>query len=132
MLKLIYKNLIAHRRRYLWIMLELCLAVFISWDLLDKVIVNEYNRMSPLGYDIDALVRLSFREFADAALPSDYEKRDIEEQMADVFRIVDMVRDDSRVEAATISSNSYAPEQGGVRMTSIPNVPKRKDLASSL
>lgn len=126
MLKLIYKNLIAHRRRYLWIMLELCLAVFISWDLLDKVIVNEYNRMSRPGYDIDRLVTFSFREFADAALPSDYEKRDIEEQMADVFRIVDMVRDDSRVEAATISSNSYAPERGGVRMTSIPNV--RKDL----
>lgn len=126
MLKLIYKNLIAHRRRYLWIMLELCLAVFISWDLLDKVIVNEYNRMSPLGYDIDRLVTFPFCEFADAALPSNYEKRDIEEQMADVFRIVDMVRDDSRVEAATIASNSYGPECSGIRMNSIPNV--HKDL----
>lgn len=127
MLKLIYKNLIAHRRRYLWIMLELCLAVFISWDLLDKVIVNEYNRMSPLGYDIDRLVTFPFCEFADAALPSNYEKRDIEEQMADVFRIVDMVRDDSRVEAATIASNTYSPERGGIKMISIQNADKNFD-----
>lgn len=122
MFKLIYKNLLAHRRRYLWIMLELCLAVFISWNLLDKVIVNEYNRRAPLGYDIDRLITFSFRELADAALPSGYEKRDIEEQMADVNRIIDMVRADSRVEAATLSHSASGFERMGVYMNSVPKV----------
>ncbi len=92
MLKLIYRNLIAHRQRYLWIMLELCIAVFISWKLLDKVIVNEYNRLSPLGYDIDRLVTFQFRELPSDAMPSGYEERDIDSKMADVIRIIDMPR----------------------------------------
>lgn len=121
MLKLIYRNLIAHRRRYLWIMLELCIAVFISWKLLDKVIVNEYNRLSPLGYDIDRLVTFQFRELPSDAMPSGYEERDIDSKMADVIRIIDMVRDDSRVEAATITGQ-YAFEKMGVWMNTIPKV----------
>ncbi|MDE5989702.1 MAG: FtsX-like permease family protein [Duncaniella sp.] len=121
MFKLIYRNLIAHRRRYLWIMLELCIAVFVSWDLLDKVIVNEYNRLSPLGYDIDRLVSFQFRELPPEAMPSDYEKRDIDSQMADVMRIIGMIREDSRVEAATIAS-LYTFEKMGIWMNTIPNV----------
>lgn len=121
MLKLIYRNLIAHRRRYFWIMLELCIAVFISWKLLDKVIVNEYNRLSPLGYDIDRLVTFQFRELPSDAMPSGYEERDIDSKMADVIRIIDMVRDDSRVEAATITGQ-YTFEKMGVWMNTIPKV----------
>lgn len=121
MFKLIYRNIIAHRRRYLWIMLELCIAVFFSWNLLDKVIVNEYNRLSPPGYDIDRLVSFRFCELPTYAMPSGYEERDIDSKMADVIRIIDLIRDDSRVEAATITGSCIF-ESVNMWINSIPKV----------
>lgn len=128
MLKLIYKNLLARRGRYSWIFLELCLVAIISWTVLDQVIVNRVYSSIPLGYDIDRLAVFNLATYPDAF--KDYEGLDKKEKgektMAEISRILDRVRSDSRVEAATmIGSQSFC--SGNISMSSIPSEKEQED-----
>lgn len=53
MLKLIFKNLWARRRRNGWLLAELILVSIVTWIILDPVIVVTHDRSIPLGYDAD-------------------------------------------------------------------------------
>ena len=59
MLKLIWKNLWARRRRNGWLLAELILVGVVSWIVFDPVIVVTHDRLMPLGYDADRLCVVS-------------------------------------------------------------------------
>lgn len=59
MLKLIFKNLWARRRRNGWLLAELILVSIVTWIILDPVIVVTHDRSIPLGYDADRLCLIS-------------------------------------------------------------------------
>lgn len=107
MLKLIYKNLLAHRGRYCWIFIELCLVALIAWSVLDEVIVNTYKLNMPPGYDMDRLVTFNLNEFPTVNKEDDLEK-ETEITYAHLNRILDRVRSDNRVESVTfVNNNSF-------------------------
>lgn len=124
MFKLIYKNILAHRGRYSWIFIELCLVALISWAVLDSPIVNIYKLGMSQGYEIDHLVTFNLAEFPKETEESDED--DKEEIFTNINRILDRVRSDSRVEAVTIV-NDNSPLQGSVSISSMPTSRKDED-----
>ena len=59
MIKLIQKNLWMRRRKNIWLMLELILVTFVSWLILDPIIVMNHDRKIPLGYEPDGLYEIT-------------------------------------------------------------------------
>ena len=55
MLRLIFKNLWARRRRNGWLLAELVAVAVVSWAVLDPVAVLTFDRLLPHGYDADRL-----------------------------------------------------------------------------
>ena len=55
-MKLIIKNLLAHRRRNIWLFVELILITVVTWIVLDPVMVMWGVSSRPHGYDLDRLV----------------------------------------------------------------------------
>ena len=126
MLKLIYKNIIAHRGRYCWIFIEMCLVALIGWAMLDDFIVNAYKRSLSPGYEIDHLVSFTFSTYPiDQTADSDGGES-AEEIYTHINRILDRARSDSRVEAATFVNNSSFL-QGSVSINTVSTGEEDKD-----
>lgn len=102
MFKLIIRNILAHRLRYCWVFVELCLVALISWPILDKIIVNQTILSVPDGYDIDRLAIFSFNEYPKESNRHSGIEKTSEEKFDDIIRIIDRVRADDRVESATV------------------------------
>ena len=62
MLKLIFKNLWARRRRNIWVVVEMVLITVVAWVVLDPAIVTGYHLSLDPGYDIDRLVAINLAE----------------------------------------------------------------------
>ena len=119
MLKLIYKNILAHRGRYCWIFIELCLVALIGWAMLDDFIVNTYKQSISPGYDLDRLASFTITSYPFDSSDENDEGESADELFVHINRILDRVRSDSRVEAATfVNSSSFM--QGSVSINSIP------------
>lgn len=119
MLKLIYKNILAHRGRYCWIFIEMCLVALIGWAMLDDFIVNTYKRAISPGYDIDRLVGFTIASYPLDETGENDGGESADELFVHINRILDRARSDSRVEAATfVNNNSFL--QGSVTINSIP------------
>ncbi len=55
-MKLIIKNLLAYRRRNIWLFVELILITIVTWIVLDPVMVIWGVSSRSHGYDLDRLV----------------------------------------------------------------------------
>ncbi len=127
MIKLIFKNLLAHRRRYFWILLELIIVSITAWLLLDPAIVSISSLSIPTGYDKERLVKISLAK--EPAINSDNGQSDesSEPESADIQRILSRLSADSRVEASTLADNLVF-ESGGMTMNSLNRDKKPDDL----
>lgn len=114
MLKLIFKNIWAHRRRNLWILIELIIISVAAWIVIEPLVVFKYTISRHPGYDIDRLVRIEL-----AAKPTE-EKYSREERYDDITRILTKLRSNPQVESATIAS-SMCFENNSLSISSLPN-----------
>lgn len=117
MIKLIFKNLWARRRRNVWVMIELILITIVAWAVLDPTIVTGYNFTIAPGYDIDRLVTIGLSEIPENG--RGYDKSSEKSRMDDVHRLLDRVRSNPNVEAATIAPTNIF-ESGSVGVNSFP------------
>lgn len=117
MLKLIFKNLWARRRRNIWVVVEMVLITVVAWVVLDPAIVTGYHLSLDPGYDIDRLVAINLAEIPKGG--KGYDEDAEGKMMENVYRILDKVRTDSRVEAATIAPN-LRPEGAASVLNSFP------------
>lgn len=114
MLKLIFKNIWAHRRRNLWILIELILISLAAWFVIEPLVVFKYTVSRYPGYDIDRLVHIEL-----AAKPTE-DKYSREERYDDVNRILTKLRSDPQVESATIAP-SQCFENNNLSVSSLPD-----------
>lgn len=59
MISLALKNIWHRRKRYGWLFIELIAVTFISWYVIDRLVVLSYQYNEPVGYDRDRLCILS-------------------------------------------------------------------------
>lgn len=121
MFKLIFKNLWARRRRNAWIVIELVLITIVAWVVLDPAMVTGYYFTLDPGYDIERLVSIHIAEIPEGGRGYDAANSGRENNMENVRRLLDRVRTDSRVEAATIGM-SEGFESHNSNVNSFPNV----------
>lgn len=120
MIKLIFKNLLAHRRRYFWILLELIIVSITAWLLLDPAIITISSLSIPTGYDKERLVKISLAE--EPAITDNNGQTSEDPESADIQRILSRLSADNRVEASTLVDNLVF-ESGGMTMNTF-NVDK--------
>lgn len=101
MLKLIFKNLWARRRRNGWLLAELILVSIVSWIILDPVIVVTHDRHIPLGYDADRLCLVSLGALQPQAPGYDAQAQDSAALIDNYLLFVRRVKDYPGVELAT-------------------------------
>lgn len=117
MIKLIFKNLWARRRRNAWVLIELILITIVAWVVLDPAIVSGYYFSLDSGYDVDRLVTLDLLEIPEGG--RGYDEASAETRMDDVHRLLDKVRSNQQVETATITSFQMF-ESGSLNVSSFP------------
>ena len=120
MIKLIFKNLLAHRRRYFWILLEPIIVSITAWLLLDPAIITISSLSIPTGYDKECLVKISLAE--EPAITDNNGQTSEDPESADIQRILSRLSADNRVEASTLVDNLVF-ESGGMTMNTF-NVDK--------
>ena len=113
MIKLIFKNLLAHRHRYFWIFLELIIVSITAWLLLDPAIVSLSSLSIPPGYDVERLVKISLAEEPSQSAGGERDGEDKDSQIEDIQRILSRLSADKRVEASTLVDNLVF-ESGGM------------------
>lgn len=120
MIKLIFKNLLAHRRRYFWILLELIIVSITAWLLLDPAITTISSLSIPTGYDKERIVKISLAE--EPAITDNNRQTSEDSESADIQRILSRLSADNRVEASTLVDNLVF-ESGGMTVNTF-NVDK--------
>ena len=63
MFKLILKNLWQRRRQNAWLFAELIIVTILTWVIVDPTVVGLYDLNSPLGYDVDRIVRVHIQTY---------------------------------------------------------------------
>lgn len=61
MFKLAIKNIIHRRASYVWLLVELALVSFLSWFVVDELVVLTYQYSRNPGYDIDRLAVIKYQ-----------------------------------------------------------------------
>lgn len=113
MLKLIWKNLWARRRKNGWLLAELILVSIISWIVLDPVIVVTHDRNIPLGYDAERLCLVSLAALQPQAPGYDPEAQDSATVVDNYYNLVRHAKDFDGVELATpLLGYCYPNSQG--------------------
>lgn len=113
MLKLIFKNLWARRRRNGWLFAELVVVSIVTWAILDPVVVLLHDRNLPQGYDADRLCLISLASLTPGASGYLVEEDDSAAVVGNYLRIVQRVWQHASVEAATPLLGFCYPNSGG-------------------
>lgn len=113
MLKLIFKNLWARRRRNGWLFAELVLVSIVTWAILDPVVVLLHDRSIPLGYDADRLCLVTLSSLTSGASGYRAEEDDSAAVVNNYLRLVQRAGQHACVEAATPLLGFCFPNSGG-------------------
>lgn len=119
MWKLIFNNIWSHRRRNVWLLLEVFVATLVAWYVLDPLIVTLYMRSFEPGYDKERLVLVEMSQLKPAAASYSEEKATPEGMTESIGRLLTYVRSLDGVEAATVV-NSLRPESQSSSSQSLP------------
>lgn len=118
MLKLIFKNLWARRRRNGWLFAELILVSIVTWVIFDPVVVLTHDRDLPLGYDSDRLALISLASLPMQAAGYDPAGKDSTVTVDNFFRLIRKVTEYPDVEMATpVLGFCYPNSQGNSTST---------------
>ena len=111
MLKNIIKQVWNQRRQNGWILLELIIAGFFLWTVIDPVYVLTVNHFTPKGYEEDGRYVLRFGAYGEK-----HGMRDTtvtkEQQRTAIDNMLRLVRDCPEVESALLVQNSSFPNGG--------------------
>ena len=111
MLKNIIKQIWNQRRQNGWILLELIIAGFFLWTVIDPVYVLTVNHFTPKGYEEDGRYVLRFGAYGEKHGMRDTTVTKEQQKMA-IDNMLRLVRDCPEVESALLVQNSSFPNGG--------------------
>lgn len=112
MIRLALKNIRQRFGSYVWLFLELTAVAFLSWFVVDELVVLNWSYSRPLGYDADRLITLR-TEVDDA------DQQEIDARTADLRRMLARFRAMPEVEAATVVDGESLPEMSLIGTSTI-------------
>lgn len=117
MLRLIFKNISANRKRNKWLFAELVVVTVILWFLLGPLAVMIYNNTLSDGFDVEGLYCLDINEKPVDGVGFDDSLADEEGFNGSVERLLDKVRKDPEVKYATVITTTNAPFFQSISLT---------------
>lgn len=115
MIKLIFKNLWARRRRNGWLFLELILVTVVTWIIIDPMMVLLYEKNISDGYDRDKLCVVTVSKYANNA--NEYNSQADSTLTTDFITLVNRARQFKSVENATALMGYCYPSSSGSSTT---------------
>lgn len=103
MIKHILKIIWNQRRSNGWIFAELLVVVGILWVMMDSLLVDKYTYYQPLGFNIDNVYKVQFGVIMPGTPGHVEDSLITTRQGEDVLRLVGNIRQEEKVEEASIS-----------------------------
>lgn len=109
MLRLIFKNLWARRRRNGWLLAELILVSVITWVIADPLVVMTHDRLLPEGFQTEGLYLIGLDELPSVSPLYHAEESDSFRSVAHFERILQRIRSYAGVVSATSTIENLMP-----------------------
>lgn len=109
MIRLVFKNLWAKRKRNGWLLAELVVVSIILWHFVDPLAVQTYVDYLPDGYEKDNLYRISFSYYPRSSSLYDEEADKYKNRRLTKWRFLNMVRHYPGVESGTFQVDGLGP-----------------------
>lgn len=109
MIRLVFKNLWAKRKRNGWLLAELVVVSIILWHFVDPLAVQTYVNYLPDGYEKDNLYRISFSYYPRSSSLYDEEADKYKNRRLTKWRFLNMVRHYPGVESGTFQVDGLGP-----------------------
>ncbi|OKZ26475.1 MAG: hypothetical protein BHV77_01145 [Bacteroides sp. 43_108] len=109
MIRLVFKNLWAKRKRNGWLLAELVVVSIILWHFVDPLAVQTYVDYLPDGYEKDNLYRISFSYYPRSSSLYDEEADKYKNRCLTKWRFLNMVRQYPGVESGTFQVDGLGP-----------------------
>ncbi len=109
MIRLVFKNLWAKRKRNGWLLAELVVVSIILWHFVDPLAVQTYVNYLPDGYEKDNLYRISFSSYPRSSSLYDEEADKYKNRCLTKWRFLNMVRQYPGVESGTFQVDGLGP-----------------------
>lgn len=109
MIRLVFKNLWAKRKRNGWLLAELVVVSIILWHFVDPLAVQTYVNYLPDGYEKDNLYRISFSSYPRSSSLYDEEADKYKNRRLNKWRFLNMVRQYPGVESGTFQIDELGP-----------------------
>lgn len=109
MIRLVFKNLWAKRKRNGWLLAELVVVSIILWHFVDPLAVQTYVNYLPDGYEKDNLYRISFSYYPRSSSLYDEEADKYKNRCLTKWRFLNMVRQYPGVESGTFQIDGLGP-----------------------
>lgn len=119
MMRLIFKNISANRKRNKWLFAELVVVTVILWSLLDPMVVMTYNNTLPDGFNVKGLYYIELKELPSDAVGYDSLYSGEKGFTGSVERLLEKVRKYPDIKNATILFGTCAPYFGSISMRKI-------------
>lgn len=109
MIRLVFKNIWAKRKRNGWLLAELVVVSIILLHFVDPLAVQTYVNYLPDGYEKDNLYRISFSSYPQSSSLYDEEADKYENRRLNKWRFLNMVRQYPGVESGTFLIGGIGP-----------------------
>ena len=109
MIRLVFKNLWAKRKRNGWLLAELVVVSIILWHFVDPLAVQTYVNYLPDGYEKDNLYRISFSYYPRSSSLYDEEADKYKNRRLTKWRFLNMVLQYLGVESGTFQVDGLGP-----------------------
>ena len=109
MIRLVFKNLWAKRKRNGWLLAELVVVSIILWHFVDPLAVQTYVNYLPDGYEKDNLYRISFSYYPRSSSLYDEEADKYKNRRLTKWRFLNMVLQYLGVESGTFLVDGLGP-----------------------
>lgn len=109
MIRLVFKNLWAKRKRNGWLLAELVVVSIILWHFVDPLAVQTYVNYLPDGYEKDNLYRISFSSYPRSSSLYDEEADKYKNRRLNKWQFLNMVRQYPGVESGTFQIDELGP-----------------------
>lgn len=116
MIRLVFKNLWAKKKRNGWLLAELVAVSIILWHFVDPLVVQTYVNLLPDGYDKENLFLIKLSTYPSSSSFYTRDADELENRRSVKWRLLEQVRHYPGVESASFQMGDFAP--GGASWSS--------------
>lgn len=115
MLRIIWKQILNQKKKYIWIILELLLVFCLIWYMVDYFFLLTYNKSIPSHRDMENTYMLQLQTYPEDHALYTQQNNDPQNAITSLNRIIDRIKEHPDVESVALGiSDASFPGTGGI------------------